>query len=138
MAALPGDIGVAILIVSELDKRGRKAEADRIFAETFRHFEDICRNYPRSAVHRNGAAWLAARCRRRLADALDHARRAVELTPDKPACIDTMAEVHFQLGDRPKAVELMNTCIRLDPDNPYFRRQRKRFQTGDRATDPEE
>ena len=45
--------------------------------------------------------------------------------------LDTLAEVHFQRGDRDQALQLMKKCIELDPKNRYFRDQLKRFEAGD-------
>ena len=129
VAALPGSIGVVLELVPELDKLGRGEQADQLFAESFGRLEDVCRRYPRGPGHHNNAAWLAARCGRRLDRAVAYAARAVELDPDNPAYIDTLAEAHFRRGEREEAVRLMVKCVRLDPDNPWFQQQLKRFRS---------
>jgi tetratricopeptide (TPR) repeat protein len=83
----------------------------------------------------NSLAWLAARCRRQLALAENHAKKAVELAPDTPGYLDTLAEVQFQSGRKEAAIATMKRCIELDPDRPYYRKQLKRFEAGDPLAD---
>ncbi|KPK80227.1 MAG: hypothetical protein AMJ81_12340 [Phycisphaerae bacterium SM23_33] len=135
-AALPGDTDVAITLVSDLDRLKRGKEADALFSRYFDRLEKVCREYPNAAGYRNRAAWLAARCRRRLDRAAKLAERAVELAGDNPAYLDTLAEIHFQRRDRGGALRLIKRCIELDAERPYYRGQLKRFQAGDPATDP--
>jgi tetratricopeptide (TPR) repeat protein len=127
-AAIPGNVEFVLGVVPELEKAGRKAEADALFQRAAALHEDLCREFPRSAGHHNDLAWLAASLDRELDKALAHARRAVELEPDRAAYLDTLAEVHFRRGDRDEAARLMKRCIELDPKNDYFRKQLDRFQ----------
>jgi Tfp pilus assembly protein PilF len=131
----PGNIELAIDLVPELTKRGRKQEADELFTRIYAVQDAACKEFPQSAWLHNNTAWLAVRCRRDLDAALAHARKGVELDPDDSGHIDTLAEVHFQRGDRDKAIELMKKCIDIDPRSAYFRKQLKRMQAGDRDAD---
>jgi tetratricopeptide (TPR) repeat protein len=130
-----GNIELAIDLVPALTKRGRKQEADELFARIYAVLDAACKDFPQSGWLHNNTAWLAVRCRRDLDAALAHARKAVELDPDDSGHVDTLAEVHFQRGDRDKAIELMKKCIDLDPRSAYFRKQLKRMQAGDRDAD---
>lgn len=136
--ALPGDVDLPIALVPELEKLGRKAEADELFAQAFAVQEKLCADYPQSSWARNSLAWLSARCRRQLDKGLDQALQATKLSPQNPAYIDTLAEIYFQKNDRPQAIALMKQCLQLDGKNDYFRRQLQRFETGNPATDPAE
>jgi tetratricopeptide (TPR) repeat protein len=71
---------------------------------------------------------MSAKCSRRLEEALKHAQKAVELSPDKAAYVDTLAEVHFQRGDRDEAIRHIRRCIELEPDSQYFHEQLTRFE----------
>ena len=126
-AAFPGSVQFAEDLIPQLDEAGLNDVADKLFEETYRANDRLCQDYPDNASARNNLAWLAARSRRRLDDALRHAQRAVELEPASAAYIDTLAEAHFQLGDRLQALDLMRRCLKLEPANDHFQKQFKRF-----------
>ena len=73
---LPDDIEVAIDIVPDLEKLGRKKEADAMFAECFATQQELCVRFPDSANQHNQIAWLAAKCNRELDSGLQHAKSA--------------------------------------------------------------
>jgi predicted Zn-dependent protease len=135
LAALPGEVDVPIELAPELEKHGRQTEADDLFKRVMALNKQVCTDYPKSAWAHNTAAWLAARCRRQLDDALEHARVATELSPNDTGYMDTLAEVMFQRGEKANAMELMKQCLEIDPKNPYYRKQLQRFEAGDRAAD---
>jgi tetratricopeptide (TPR) repeat protein len=160
LKAIPGHVGLGSLVVPELDAAGRKADADRIFQTVWEAARSNCRLFPHNVDGLNGAAWLAAVSRRRLDEALELAQQAVDLDKDNTPAIDTLAEVHFQRGGRAKAVELCRRCIEINDAllakasaatqpapggwsregltkmGDYFRRQLKRFQSGDPNSKP--
>jgi tetratricopeptide (TPR) repeat protein len=74
-------------------------------------------------------AWLSARCRRQLDKALDLATRATKLAPSTPNYLDTLAEVHFQLGDRESAIRLSERTVRMGVRQKIYREQLARFRT---------
>jgi hypothetical protein len=128
---LPGGMDLAIGLVPQLERRGEKQDADRLFADVLAVYEKLCRDYPKCAWAHNSAAWLSACCRRNLDEALVHATKAVELAPDSAGHLDTLAEVHFQRGEKEKAVAVQKKVIELDPKKPYFRKQLRRLEAGD-------
>ena len=80
----------------------------------------------------NNLAWILATgedpAREELDVALRLARRAVADTGrSQPNILDTLAEVHFQRGEREDAVLVIEEAMALDPDEPYYRGQRDRF-----------
>jgi predicted Zn-dependent protease len=131
LASLPGSVDLPSLLVPELERRGHKKEAAALFERSYEVHAKVCRDYPRCAWAHNSAAWLSACCRRNLDKALEHAQKAIELAPDNAGYLDTLAEVHFQRGDKDKAVALQKRVIELDPRKPYFRKQLKRLEAGD-------
>jgi tetratricopeptide (TPR) repeat protein len=135
---LPCDSSLAISLVPELEKRGHKKEAADLYTKVWAVHDALCKDYPKSAWAHNNLAWLEVRCRRNLDEALKNAQLAVELAPDHAGYLDTLAEVHFQKGDKDKALELATRCIRIDPTNGYFRRQLKRIAAGDPSVDVNE
>ncbi len=73
--------------------------------------------------------------------ALELAERAVEVSERaNPDILDTLAEVHFQLGEHAEAIEVIDEAIAISPFEPYFRVQRERFtgerEPGDRPDPP--
>jgi tetratricopeptide (TPR) repeat protein len=131
LAAMPGAIDIAIELTPELDRLGRRQDADELFNAIFKLEEETCTAFPRSAHHHNAAAWLGATCRRELDRAFEHGRQAVRLGPDNPAYLDTLAEVQFQRGQQEQAVALMKQCLELAPKRRYYQEQLKRIQAGD-------
>jgi len=84
----------------------------------------------------NDAAWFIAiddeATEAQLAAALKLAERANDETGgEHPSLIDTLAELQFQLGRSEDAVASINRAIALDPEESYYREQRRRF-TGER------
>jgi hypothetical protein len=132
-AILPGSIDLAIALVPELEKRGRKKEAAKLYAEARAVYDEMCRDHPKAAWAHNSAAWLAACCRRDLKDGLAHALAAVKLSPKSAAYHDTLAEVYFQLGKKDLAVSHQKKAIALDPKKVYFRKQLERIEAGNPA-----
>jgi tetratricopeptide (TPR) repeat protein len=130
LAFLPGDVEMPVCLVPELEKQGHKKEADELFGRVFRFYERLCKDYPRWAEGHNSLAWLAARCGRRLEEALEHSRRAVQLAPRNAAYLATLAEVHFRRGERAKALELIKQCVELAPKNEAFRKRLQRWEAG--------
>ena len=102
-----------------------------MFAACFARYDRVCREFPRAAAHHNGLAWLAARCGRRLDDAIRHAEAAVRLDPEQAAYVDTLAEVHFRRGNRGQAIALARRAVELEPENSQFRARLQQFERRD-------
>jgi len=70
-----------------------------------------------------------------LATALELAQRAADATDrERPEILDTVAELHFQLGHASQAVETIEEAIARAPGQPYYVEQRRRF-LGERDPD---
>lgn len=123
----PSDADAVIAFVNELDRLGKKAEADEVYRRHSAPYRALCEAYPASAQAHNQLAWAQAKCRRDLDDAITHAKRAVELEPRSTACLDTLAETHFQRGDVQQAIEVMNRCVELEPKDKRHQQQLERF-----------
>jgi tetratricopeptide (TPR) repeat protein len=128
LAVLPGNVELAIGFVPDLERAGRKKDADDLYAQVKSALQGAIREYGSSAELRNSLAWTLVNCNRELDEAQKHAEKAVELAPKAAGYIDTLAEIHFRKKDRPKALELMKQCAKLEPTNPYFRKQLERFE----------
>lgn len=92
-----------------------------------------------SPMELNNAAWFIAideeATEAQLLAALELAERAVgETGAEQPSLIDTLAELQFQLRRPDEAVATIERAIALDPEESYYREQRRRF-TGERPAD---
>jgi tetratricopeptide (TPR) repeat protein len=128
LEALPGNVDMAIGFVPDLDKAGKKKEAEEIYGKVKAAFAGALKDYGASPDLRNSLAWTMVNCNRDLDEAMKHAEKAVEQAPQYAGYIDTLAEVHFRKKDRTKALELMKQCVKLEPGNPYYRKQLERFE----------
>ncbi len=134
-AASPGNVQLAEDIVPKLDAADRREVADQLFDKIYQRSQQAIEVFPNSASLHNNIAWTAARCDRRLEDALRLAKRAVELEPESAAYIDTLAEAHFRLGQRDEAIRHAKRCLEIEPDNDHFQKQLKRFETNGASDD---
>ncbi|MFO0842038.1 MAG: hypothetical protein U0797_06500 [Gemmataceae bacterium] len=129
--SLPAGIELAMYLVPELDRRGRKKEADALYRRVRERYAEVATAYPKCSWARNQMAWLSACCRRDLEGGLAQARRAVELAPDAAAYQDTLAEVLFQMGKKGEAIAAQKKAISLRPGREEYKRQLKRIEAGD-------
>jgi membrane associated rhomboid family serine protease len=93
-----------------------------------------------SPLELNNRAWLVAVDEKSTPEkreaALELAERAVRETDRKePTLLDTLAELQFVLGERDAAVATIEEAIALDPAEPYYTEQRRRF-LGERTDRP--
>ncbi len=128
---MPGFVDVPIALLPALERLDRKKEATALFDRCRDAYEKVCRDYPRCAWAHNSLAWMSACCCRQLDEALTHAEKAVELAPTNAGYYDTLAEVHFQRGNKDKALAMQKRAIELDPKKVYYRKQMNRLEAGD-------
>ena len=84
----------------------------------------------RDATMLNGLAWSCATHDLHLEDALRAAQRAAALEPRSTDILDTLAEVHYRLGQRAQAIEVETRAAAIDPNNTYLKDQIARFKAG--------
>ena len=75
----------------------RPADADKVYHAAADVIDKLCADFPQSALFHNNRAWLAARCRRDLPQAIEHAQKAVTLIPASASFQETLAETRFQI-----------------------------------------
>ena len=131
LEVIPNSSELVVNMVPELEKRGRKKDADALFQRVWASYDKLLTANPNSAWARSSAAWLAAGCRRELDTALAYSKKAVELEPNLRGYQETLAEVHFRRGERDQAVTIMKQLVTLDRRNHHYKRQLERYQTGD-------
>ena len=109
---------------------GSAEKADKLFATTYATCKSVVDQFPDRAQHHNNLAWLLSRCAKQLDEGLKHANKAVELEPENGAFLDTLAETHFQLGNRSKAVAISEKAVALLNGDAQVKRQLERFRNG--------
>ena len=124
----PGNIDLAEDLVPLLKAKGFAAEAAALYERAYAVHAPLAQKFPESPSLRNNVAWLNAISHERLDEALAHAQKAVELSPKASSYLDTLAEVYFQRGDRPKAVEYGKQVLDLAPGNKLFAERLKHFE----------
>lgn len=82
----------------------------------------------KDAQRLNSLAWFTATHDIYLDRALEAAQRAVALEPEDSNILDTLAEVHFRLGDAAKAIEVETRALSLSPEDDYIKEQLARFR----------
>ncbi|OGL65196.1 MAG: hypothetical protein A3I72_05020 [Candidatus Tectomicrobia bacterium RIFCSPLOWO2_02_FULL_70_19] len=93
--------------------------------EVFRKVLDLD---PNSAPAMNRLAWFHAIEEKNLERGLELSKRSLELQPDPPAFLDTLAELHFRNGQPVDAVAHIQKAIKLEPASRYFRLQLEKFR----------
>jgi tetratricopeptide (TPR) repeat protein len=130
-ALLPSSIDVPATLVPELDKRGRKKDADALYGRAVAVWRKLCVDHPTWAEAHASLAWLSVSCGRDLDGALDHARAALALAPTRAEYHDVIAEVLFQKGKTKEAIAAERRAVALAPGSAYHRAQLKRMLSGD-------
>lgn len=132
--AAPATSDLAEELVPILEAANRQQEANELLVTSANRLRELGREFPQCATFHNNLAWLLARCGRELDEALEHSRRALELEPEKPSFIDTLAEIHFRRGEIEEAIVCAERCVQKDPRNSHYQAQRERFQTARQTT----
>ncbi|MFT4546139.1 MAG: putative Zn-dependent protease [Pseudoalteromonas tetraodonis] len=107
---------------------GKKAEANELYEKLNQYGEDALALFPNSAQDLNSNAWLKARCGRDLDTALKRSTLSNELSKNNYAYLDTLAEVHFQKGDRAKAIAKSEEAVKLSGSDFLLNHQLNRFK----------
>jgi putative PEP-CTERM system TPR-repeat lipoprotein len=92
-------------------------QANYALAEQF--YQSVLDSQPNNAAAMNNLAWL--RWKAKKPGALEYAEKANKLSPDKPALMDTLAEIHADEGRLDKALEIQKRAVSLAPDFPPYR-----------------
>lgn len=81
----------------------------------------------------NNLAWLYAQEERELERALALVERALDLVPNRPAYVDTQAEVLYRMGRIRQAIAAEEWLVREHPEIEHYRKQLEKFR---RAASP--
>jgi putative PEP-CTERM system TPR-repeat lipoprotein len=93
----------------------------------------VVRLQPANAAAYNNLAWISGQLKR--GNAVAYAEKAIALTPDQPAYLDTLAQLLAQDKQYGKALELQTRVVSLQPQNGDFRLNLARIQIMDGKKD---
>ena len=105
----------------------------KLYADAVQHYKEALQIEPSSAASHNNLAWLYATSDdpkwRDPSAALEHARRAVELTQWKEAgFVDTLAEANYASGNYQEAVRIQVLALELDPQDHELQEHMARYR----------
>ncbi len=83
---------------------------------------------PRLAEECNQLAWLLSKCEISTSEALSLSLRSLELSPDDPFFLDTLARCYFADGQLEDAVRTQKKAIRLAPHERQMLKQLREFE----------
>ena len=112
----------------DLDRAGKKKEADEIYGKVKSAFESALKDYGSSPDLRNSIAWTMVNCNRDLDDALKQRRKPSSRPPRTAGYIDTLAEVYFRKKDRVKAAGVDEAMRRVGADEPVLSQATRSFR----------
>jgi tetratricopeptide (TPR) repeat protein len=131
-AEMPLHVGNVIYLVQMFERAGRKAEADKLFANSNAAFLAVTKAMPGEWTLWSDWAWLASQCNRDLDDALVAARRAATLAPGIE-CWGVLAAVHIARKEHDKAALIQRM---VGPYNAVDARQMGQIRTALRKKKP--
>jgi cellulose synthase operon protein C len=96
-------------------------------------YREVLKLQPENALALNNVAWLMAAQKK--PGAVPLAEKAVELLPDRPVIMDTLATALAAEGQPDKGVDIMRQALALDDKNPMWRLNLARLliQAGDKT-----
>jgi predicted Zn-dependent protease len=105
----------------------------KLYPQAIERFREALRLQPNFAVSHNNLAWVYATSEdpryRNPTQALEHARRAVELSNwREPSFVDTLAEAFYANGNFPEAVRVETLALALEPKNAEYRDHMERYR----------
>lgn len=122
-------LGIAIELEPTAKRYGKRglvySEAGN-YQAAITNYEKAIKLAPGYATAYNNLAWLYAdTLETNLEEALELAQRAVELKPESPNYLDTLAWTYYKLGRHQEALDLYNKIIERNPkEEPYLYRRR--------------
>lgn len=91
---------------------------------------EMTEKFSESSSAMNSYAWRMTELKHNLNDALEKAKKGVELADDdsKSMILDTQAEIEWLLGDIESAIKTINIAIKLNPEDEYYQAQLEKFK----------
>jgi tetratricopeptide (TPR) repeat protein len=123
----PDDVDIVADAAPILLAFGMHGEVEKLFARPYVSLQHWLNAKPDDPARMNSMAWLCARCQQHLPEALELATAATKQRPNDPQLLDTLAEVHFAMGERDEAIRIETRALELAPNHPFYKFQLDRF-----------
>jgi len=110
---------------------GDEAKAQEAYEQCEKIHRDVIAEYPAHPGAYNNLAWFFVTHDMKLDEALKLSRTSVELAPETPEYLDTLAEIYSRLGQHDKALEWIDRVFDLHPKPRhlvYYEQQRDKFK----------
>lgn len=108
-------------------------EKQKDLKKTYEIYSEAAKVNPENPRVLNAFAWFSAENEMKLENALEAAKKAVEISENSPQIIDTLAEVYFRMGKNKEAIETIQVAINADPEESYYKEQLEKFQKAQTA-----
>jgi len=90
-----------------------------LFEDRWTKLSKHIKQNPKASIQLNEIAWMGASCFKNLDESTEFARRAYAQSK-QAAHLDTLAQCLYATGKINKAVELLQECVKLEPNVSYF------------------
>jgi len=121
------DVLIALYRCPAADEPSRADARERI-ARVSRFWRSLIDDYPDVAYLHNQWAWLIANTEGDFELAVKFSKRSLQLRPDEPSYLDTLARCYYAAGQLEAAVETQRRAVELQPQMHVMRRQLQFFQ----------
>jgi Flp pilus assembly protein TadD len=109
------------------DDAFREQTRSRIEEMSQRHLS-LIDQYPDEPTFLNQWAWLVSNTEGDFAKAVEHSRHSLELAPEEPSYLDTLARCYYSAGDLENAVKTQRRAVELAPHFEVMQRQLSQFE----------
>jgi cellulose synthase operon protein C len=98
---------------------GDHAIGKKDFEGAEKAYEAVVKLQPGNAAAYNNLAWVAGKLKR--PNAISWAEKALQLAPEQPSFLDTLAMLQSEANRYDKALELQNKALKINPENALFK-----------------
>lgn len=121
------DILIAMYRSPGADDAFRESTRARIEEMSQRHLS-LIDQYPDEPTFLNQWAWLVSNTEGDYAKAVEHSLHSLELAPEEPSYLDTLARCYYAAGDLENAVKTQRRAVELAPHFEVMQRQLAQFE----------
>jgi tetratricopeptide (TPR) repeat protein len=121
------DILIAMYRSPGADEAFRKETIAKIQEMSQRHLI-LIEQYPEEPSFHNQWSWLVSNTEGDYGKAVEHSLKSLELSPEEPSYLDTLARCYYAAGELEKAVESQRRAVELAPHYGVMRRQLDQFE----------